>query len=149
MFGPLKSYDGEYSELYEYLTEDWRMKPQFAKAFLDTYKRSIGKILANGKKRMSKLENSANPETALAAFASLGQENALALVGQAYQAYMTDLRTGVHVGTPVETAIWAILVNRSDLLEAIDRSFAQYIRSKHEEEFPRLFQQVFNDNEDT
>lgn len=147
MFGLLKSYDEEYSELYEYLTAGWQMKPEYARAFLDTYKRSIGKILANGKKRMSRLENSGNPEMALAAFANLGEEHPFALVGQAYQAYMTDLRRGTHVGTPVEAAIWAILVNRSDLLETIDRGLAQFIERKHEEKFPRLLQQVFSAND--
>ena len=36
MFGLFKSYDDEYLELYEYLTQDWEMKPKYAKAFLNT-----------------------------------------------------------------------------------------------------------------
>lgn len=144
MFGLSKSYDDEYLELYEYLTQDWKMKPEYAKAFLNAYKKSIGKMFSQGKQRMSMLENSSDTEARLLRAANLGEECPFALVGQAYQAYMGDLRRGKHVGTPVELAIWAILANRSDLLESHDRAFANYISEKAEEKFPKLFDKVFS-----
>lgn len=143
MFGFGKSYDDEYLELYEYMTREWEMKPDYAKPFLNAYKKSIGKIYSKGKERMEMLENSSNPELRLMRYANLGQEYDYALVGQAYQAYMGDLRRGKHVGTPVEKTIWAILANRSDLVETIDKAFANWIDEKQEEKFPELFEQVF------
>lgn len=148
MFG-LKSYDDEYLELYEFLTQNWRMKSEYAKAFLTAYKKSIGKIHSEGKQRMALLEKSSDPETRLMRAANLGQECPFALVAQAYQAYMGDLRRGKHVGTPVELAIWAILANRSDLLEPLDRAFGRYIEEKHKETFPSLFDDVFKSEDES
>ncbi len=139
-----KSYDKEYEELFSRLTERWEMKPHYARAFLDAYKRSIGKVLSSGKKRMSKLHESTDPSVRLFAFVNADSHD-LALVGQAYTAYMTDLRRGKHVGTDVEKAIWAILANRSDLFSDADRLFSEYINETHEERFPRLFDEVFVD----
>ncbi len=145
MFGCFgKSYDDEYLELYEYLTQQWQMKPEYAKSFLNAYKKSIGKLFSSGKERMEMLESSSDPEMRLLRYANLGQEYDYALVGQAYQAYMGDLRRGKHVDTPVEKTIWAILANRSDLVEALDRAFARWIDEKQEEKFPGLFEEVFN-----
>lgn len=147
MFGFGKSYDDEYLELYEYLTQNWEMKPSYAKAFLNAYKKSIGKIFSNGKERMEMLEKSSDPEMRLVRYANLGQEYDFALVGQAYQAYMGDLRRGKHVGTSVEKTIWAILSNRSDLLEETDRALAKFICAKQDEKHPGLFAEVFEPNE--
>ena len=141
--GIFSSYDSEYRELLEYLLDDWKMKPRFAESFLSTYKRSIGKIFQKGKKRMAQMENHPDPSVRLAMFASMGQEQSYALVGQAYQAYMTDLRRGRHVGTDIEKAIWAILSNRSDLVGEIDRAFEKYIDEHYEDKFPDLFDEVF------
>lgn len=143
MFGFGKSYDDEYSDLYEYLTQNWNMKSEYAKAFLNAYKKSIGKIFSNGKKRMEMLENSSDPEVRLMRMTNYGQEYAFALVGQAYKAYMSDLRKGKHVGTAVELAIWAILSNRSDLLMDLDKGFGNWIYENHNEKFPNLFNDVF------
>jgi hypothetical protein len=142
MFGFGKSYDDEYLELYEYLTQQWDMKPDYARPFLNEYKKSIGKLFSEGKKRMEVLENSSAPEMRLMRYANPGQEYDFALVGQAYQAYMGDLRRGRHVGTPVEKTIWAILANRSDLVETIDRAFARWIDETYEEKFPGLFDEL-------
>lgn len=68
-----------------------------------------------------------------------------ALVGQAYTAYMRDLRRGKHVGTAVEKTIWAILANRGDLVADLDRLFSEYIDDTQEELFPELFDEVFVD----
>ena len=141
--GLFDTYDVEYRELLGFLTDDWRMKPQFSRAFLDTYKKSIGKIFAKGKKQLAKLENHPDPSVRLSLIANMGQEHSFALVGQAYQAYMTDLRRGRHVGTDVEKAIWAILSNRSDLVGDLDRPFEKYIDDNFKKKFPNLFDEVF------
>ena len=141
----LKTYDEEYRELHSHLTEEWEMKPQYAQAFLDAYKKSIGKMLAKGKKRSSRVLESADPAARLFHVAYVEDHN-FALVAQAYRAYMSDLRRGRHVGTSVEKTIWAILVNRSDLLEALDRPFSMYISESHEEMFPALFGEVFSES---
>ena len=70
----------------------------------------------------------------------------LVVVGQAYFAYMNDLRGGKFVGSIVEKAIWAILANRSDLLANLDKFFAEFISEEHEKKFPRLFEEVFADD---
>jgi hypothetical protein len=62
MFNIFKSYDDEYAEPYNHLTQEWKMKPEYAKAFLDAYKKNIGKMLAEGKQRVSALRNSPNTE---------------------------------------------------------------------------------------
>jgi len=147
MFGFGKSYDDEYLELNEYLTQQWGMNPEFAKPFLDSYKKNIGKKLSEGRKRMEMLENSPDPGVRLMRYANVGHEYDFALVGQAYQAYLVDLRHGRHVGTPVEKTIWAILAKRSDLVETHDRAFAKWIENKHEEKFPGLFEEVFQFDE--
>ena len=144
MLGFFKSYDEEYLELYEYLTQEWAMKAEYAKPFLNTYKKDIGKKLFEGKKRMAILENSSDPEARLISIANSGQEYDFALVGQAYQAYMVDLRRGHHVGTPIEKTIWAILANRSDLVDTVDRALGKWIFEKYNEKFPGLFKEVFN-----
>ena len=134
------SYDEEYSELFSHLTEKWQMKPHYATAFLDTYKKDIGKMFSKGQKRMSQLRDSSP-----LSFFALGLDSPdLVLVGQAYQAYMVDLRQGRHIGTSVEKAIWAILANRSDLVEGLDRGFSNYIDENYEEMFPELFEEVFD-----
>lgn len=136
-----KSYDEEYAKLFSHLTENWEMKPLYAKAFLGTYKRSIGKMLSKGKIRSSQLRESPDPELRLSATAYI-DDYEFALVGQAHRAYMNDLRRGKHVGTTVEKAIWAILA-ASDLIEYVDPLFSEYIDDTHEEHFPGLLDEVF------
>ncbi len=57
-----KSYDKEYRELLSHLTGKPGMKPLYARAFLDAYKRSIGNMLSKGKRRSSQLLESPDPE---------------------------------------------------------------------------------------
>ena len=136
-----KSYDEEYAELLSHLTKNWEMKPLYARAFLGAYKKSIGKMFSKSKTRSSQLRENPDPALSLFAMAYIDDYD-FALVGQAYRAYMTDLRRGKHVGTTVEKAIWAILA-RSDLVEDLDRLFSEYIDDTHEEKFPGLFDEVF------
>ena len=146
--GFFDTYDAEHEELLEFLTDNWNMKPRFSKAFLDTYKKSVGKIFAKGKKQMAQLENHPDPGVRLSLIANMGQEQSFALVAQAYQAYMADLRRGRHVGTDIEKAIWTILSNRSDLVGDLDRPFAKYIDDNQEKKFPNLFDEVFEDDDE-
>jgi len=144
MFGLLfKSYDDEFIELYEYLTQEWNMKPEYAKPFLSAYKKNLGKILSEGKQRFLMLKNSSDPGTRLLLIGSGTDEYSLALVSQAYQAYMSDLRRGKHIGTQVEMAIWAILSNQLELAKSIDRALGNFIAAKQEEKFPGLLEEVF------
>ncbi len=134
-----------YDELLEYLTDHWKMKERYARAFLDTYRHNISKIHKTTS-RLNSMMNSDDPELRLMSIASGGKQHALdlTLVTQAYQGYMTDLRRGRYVGTDTELAIWAILSNRSDLVEQFDKAFGGYINKKCEEKFPKLFDEVIN-----
>jgi len=148
LMGLFKSFDAEYRELYKHLTEDWCMKPDYAKPFLDAYKKSVGKMLSKGRKRMSQPmpQHTDFPhlQAALSGTTDFGQDYNFAIVGQAYQAYMRDLRRGKYVGTVVEKTIWAILSNRSDLVGLLDRPFEKYVDKKQEELFPNLLEDVFD-----
>ena len=145
--GWFNSYDEEYRELFSHLTEEWDMKPEYVRSFLNTYKKSIGKILSKSKKRSSILRESSNPELSLFAIAYVDdlEEYNYTIVVQAYSAYMNDLRRGRHVGTFVEKVIWAILADNLELVESVDRFFAEYIEEEYEKKFPRLFEEVFVD----
>ena len=50
--GLFNSYDKEYEDLFSYLTDhyDWEMKRRYAKAFLEAYKKPLGKKLRKGRK---------------------------------------------------------------------------------------------------
>ena len=140
--GWLNSYNEEYHELLCHLTKEWGMKPRYAQAFLSSYKKSIGKILSRVKERSSLLLEGDNPEMRLFAVAYIDYHD-LAIFGQAHRAYLNDLRSGKHVGTSVEKAIWAILANRSDLLEDIDQPLSKYVEESYEDMFPDLLAEAF------
>lgn len=70
----------------------------------------------------------------------------MAVVAQAYKAYLTDLRSGRHVGTEIESAIWGILANRSDLVSSADPAFAKFIEENWEKNYPNLFTTVFSED---
>jgi hypothetical protein len=146
MFGLFKSYDDEYLELYEYLTQEWGMHSGYAKPFLNAYKKNLGKMYSEALKRMVSAETSSNSAIlSLSRIASGGDEypHSYVLVSQAYQAYLSDLRHGKHVGSSIEMAIWAILLKRLDLTNDIDRVLGKFIETKQEEKFPELLETVF------
>ncbi len=145
LFGSKQDEQTAYDELFAFLTDDWRMKEQYARAFLDAFRRDIAKIHKDILKKYETMERSDNPELRLAVVSMGGKRDALShvLIAQAYNAYKLGLRRGQYVGTDVELAIWAVLSNRSDLLDPIDKAFANYIRNKYEEKFPRLYNKVF------
>lgn len=149
MFGFFGSKEDEqraYDDLLDFLSEDWNMKEQYARAFLDAYRRSLAKIHKNITKKYEELRSRGNAEMRLALHAMGGKRDALAhmLIAQAYNGYKNDLRSRKHVGTDVELAIWGILANRSDLLNDFDESFAMYIRDNYEKKFPHLFDELFS-----
>jgi hypothetical protein len=141
MFGFGKAPD-HFAELLEYLLENWDMRARYASAFLTAYRAPISKLHEQGLKNLDRVATHGTAEQRLIAMGSEPRD--YALVGQAYQGYLTDLRRGRYVGTDVELAIWAILVNRIDLLKAIDKGLVGFVESKHEERFPQLFETVFN-----
>lgn len=67
-----------------------------------------------------------------------------AIVGQAYMGYLQDLRHGRHVGTDVELAIWALLLNHMDLIEQTDKAVAAFVNREHQKQFPNLLEQVYS-----
>ena len=140
MFGFGKRND-YYPQLLEHLVEHWGMKTKYASAFLLEYRSQISKLHESGLKNIERLQSSNDPGQRLLAIASEPLD--YALVGQAYQAYMTDLRSGRHISSDIELAIWAILSNRGDLLSSIDRGFHEYIETTRSERFPDLFDKVF------
>ena len=92
-----KSYDDEYRELLSLLVDNWEMKEHYAQAFMDTYKRNIGRMVASGEEMAKQLrsQDSGLQQTILA----LDFEDPnLVVVCQAYLAYMNDLRKGKFVG---------------------------------------------------
>lgn len=141
MFGFGKAPD-HFSDLLEHLVEDWCMRTRYASAFLSEYRTPISKIHEHGLKNLDRVRTHGDAEQKLIALSTEPKD--YALVGQAYQAYLTDLRRGKHVGTDIELVIWAILAHRIDLLESIDRGLARFIESKQEERFPDLFAEVFS-----
>ena len=139
MFGFGKKPD-HFNALMEYLVEHWHMRTRYASAFLSAYRKEISRTLEDGIKRTEALGISP-----VAAIAMGDDPRAMAVVAQAYKGYLTDLRSGRHVGTEVEPAIWAILVNRSDLVASVDRGFAKFIDENWEKQHPDLLGKVFSD----
>ena len=135
MFGFGKKPD-HYPEFLEYLTERWRMKPRYAAAFLNAYRTDISVMHEEGLKRLDASVDLSRPENRLLAH-QMPDPRDFALVGQAYKAYLNDLRRGRYVDTDVEVAIWAVLCNRSDLLESVDKPLAKYVTENQQAKFPR------------
>ena len=143
MFGFDKKPD-HFPEFLEYVTEKWQMKPRFAAAFLNAYRTDISLMHEQGLKRLDACVGLSKPENRLVAY-QMPDPRDFALVGQAYKAYMNDLRRGKHVDTDVEVAIWAVLCNRSDLLESVDKALAKYVTETQQVKFPTLFEDAFSE----
>ena len=142
MFGFGKKPD-HFTSLLEYLVDDWQMKTRYASAFLSAYRSDISALHDSGLKRLEASFDLSKPENRLLAY-QMPDPRAFAIVGQAYKAYLNDLRRGKYVGTEVEISIWAILSNRSDLVADVDKAFAKYIEDNYEKKFPGLFEEVFS-----
>ena len=146
-FGPKPDEQKAFEKLLAHLTDEWNMKGRYAGAFLEAYRRNISKIFAEVMKRYDALATSNDAELSLMTAAMGGREDAFdhILVAQAHEGYKSDLRSGTHVGTDVEVAIWAILSNRSAILEKIDKSLARFIDKEEDKRFPGLYEEVFRD----
>lgn len=145
LFGSREDAQKAYEELLACLTDDWEMKGRFAAAFLEVYRRSIAKIYSEVMKRYGAIADSGNAELQLMTVAMGGKSDAMdhMLVAQAYRGYKEDLRRGRYVGTDIEKAIWGIFLNRSDILEQLDKSLARYVDMEHATRFPNLLEEVF------
>lgn len=141
MFGFGRKPD-HFNDFMEYLVERWQMKTRYAAAFLSAYRTDISVLHEDGLKRLDNSIDLSRPENRLLAH-TMPDPKDFALVGQAYKAYLSDLRRGKYVNTDVEVAIWAILCNRSDLLESVDRPLSKYISENQSTKFPNLFEDVF------
>jgi hypothetical protein len=148
MFDMFKSYDNEYLELYEYLTQHMGVKKEYAKEFLNAYKKNIGKLLVEGKAQLKALIDQQDPiNRSLFSVSYSGYEYDFALINQAYQGYMIDLRNNSrYIGTSVEKMIWAILVYKIELTTALDKALGKWVENKWEDTFPHFFDEVFNEN---
>ncbi|HFD80458.1 MAG TPA: hypothetical protein ENK05_08740 [Gammaproteobacteria bacterium] len=144
MLGFFKTYEDEYNELFEYLVYEWCFKPEYATAFLDIQKKKVGKTLYKLKKIHPQLQNSNNPETALISLMHCGEECKQALAAAGYYTYMLKLRRGKYLGTPVEYATWAIIMEGVDIIESFDRAFALYIEDKSNDKFELIFDEVYD-----
>lgn len=130
------------AEFLSYMTEKWEMKEGIARAFVTTYGRDMSKLHAQGLERLDNSVDLSAPENRLLAY-QMPDPRDFALVGQAYRAYSDDISKGRHRGTPVEVAIWAILWNRSDLVQSIDPGLAKYIDENQDTVFKSLYDAAF------
>lgn len=130
------------AEFLLYMTEKWEMKEPIARAFLAAYGKDMSELHEQGLDRLDKSADLAATENRLLAY-QMPDPRDFALVGQAYRAYSADLSNGRHRGTPVELAIWAILWNRSDLVQSIDPALAEYISENQDTVFKSLYDEAF------
>ena len=140
MFGFGKKPD-HFADLMEHLVDRAGMRTRFASAFLSAYRDDVSKRFEEGTKRA---------EQTLAAASRVQQMMFnpteiydFAIVAQAYVGYLQDLRRGRHVGTDVELAIWALLINHLDLLQQTDKALAAYMEREHEKLFPNLLENAY------
>jgi hypothetical protein len=138
--------DQVYHEMMDLLIMEERIWARFAVPFLDAYRSAISRAMKDLEQREKTITSDAytDPEARLAYFATFyGRLPELALVNVAYQAYMSDLKGGKYIGSPIEKMIWVIVSRWSDLTSTVNPDFAQYIERKMDERFPGLYDEVF------
>ena len=118
------------------------MRTRFAAAFLSAYRDDVSYRLEEGSKRTQEMLSTLSRAQQLM-FNSADVFD-FAIVGQAYMGYMQDLRHGRHVGTDIELAIWALLLNHMDLVEQTDQVVGTFVSQEHERQFPNLLEQVYS-----
>lgn len=141
MFGFGKKPD-HFVELMEHLVDRSGMRTRYASAFLSAYKDDVSRRFEDGSKGAEQILRSMS--TVQQMMFDPSDTYNFAIVAQAYQGYLQDLRRGVHVNTDVEKAIWALLVIHSDLVEQADKSLAKWIAQEHEKQFPNLLEEVYS-----
>ena len=105
MFGFGRKPD-HFLELMEHLVDRSGMRTRFASAFLLAYKDDVSMRFEDGSMRTQ--QTLATLSRVQQLMFNPSDIYDLAIVGQAYMGYMQDLRSGRHVGTDVERAIWAL-----------------------------------------
>lgn len=141
MFGFGKKVD-HFPELMEHLVERSGMRTRFAAAFLSAYRDEVSQRLEEGSKRTQKMLSTLSRAQQL--MFNPADVFDFAIVGQAYMGYLQDLRHGRHVGTDVELAIWALLLEHMDLVDQTDKGIAAFVNSEHQRQFPNLLAQVYS-----
>ncbi len=141
MFGFGKKPD-HFADLMEHLVDRAGMRTRFATAFLSAYRSEVSKRFEDGTKRAEKTLATMSRVQQL--MFNPSEVYDFTIVAQAYTGYMQDLRRGRHVGTDVERAIWALLVNHIDLLEQTDKALANWIGQQHQNQFPKLLEEVYS-----
>jgi hypothetical protein len=141
MFGFGKKVD-HFTELMVHLVERSGMRTRFASAFLSAYRDEVSQRLEDGNKRTQKILITLSRAEQL--MFNPTDVFDFATVGQAYMGYLQDLRHGRHVGTDIELAIWALLLNRIDIVEQTDKAFGMFVSQEHEKKFPNLLAQVYS-----
>ncbi|MCK7545229.1 hypothetical protein MLC59_13760 [Marinobacter bryozoorum] len=137
LFDFLKDYSLEAREIRDYLVNEWGMKDEYANPFVHTYKKNLGQILNQGRAKVASIDPS-SPDSGGFLHAMNENELRFSIVNQAYLAYFRDLRSGKYIKTPVEYAIWAILVKENELISAHNPAFANFVISNAEEKVPFL-----------
>jgi len=141
MFGLFKKTD-RYNELYDHLVYGWKMKSGFAAAFINEYRDSLSKQYEKGLTFHRQEIMSQDGDGLEMILLSLRDTT---IVSQAYLSYMHDLRSGKHVGTNIEKAIWAILISRRKIVATHNADFVEYLLESVDGKFPSLIFTVFND----
>lgn len=126
-FNVFKSYEHEINEIRRYLDQEKKMRAEYSGPFIAAYGRKMGILIESGRKKAVSF-NTSNAEGAQAnqIFAENGVR--FAVLGQAIRAYMTDLRSGSHVKTAVETAIWGIILDEErELVDSIKPGLSNFV----------------------
>jgi len=141
MFGFGRKVD-HFPELMEHLVERTGMRTRFASAFLSAYRDEVSQRLEEGSKNTQKILSTLSRAQQL--MFNPGDVFDFAIAGQAYMSYLQDLRHGRHVGTDIELATWALMLNHMDLIEQTDKVVAAFVSREHQKQFPNLLEQVYS-----
>ena len=141
MFGFGKKPD-HFADLMEHLVERAGMRSRYASAFLLAYKDDVSKRFEEGTKRAE--QTLAGASRVQQMMFNPSEIYDFAIVAQAYTGYLQDLRRGRHVGTDVEWAIWALLVNHNDLIQQTDKGLAKFVEQNHSTQLPKLLETVYS-----
>jgi hypothetical protein len=132
-----------FDDLLAFLVIEWEFKRHYAEAFLNAYRSSISKLHEEGLGRLEKSVDLSDPANRLLRYRT-PDPRSFAVVTQAYIAFVNDLQHGSHKDTPVELAIFAVLITGADLLKDLNPSLASRFTSDNPLDFKFVFP-VFND----
>jgi len=136
-FDFFKDYSFEASEIKNYLINTWGMRSEYAIPFVEVYKSDLGRLVSQGRKKMSDVNvKSLQGQELLKTFSD--NDLRFSVVGQSYHAYFKDLRNGRHLNSPIEYAIWGILYFENDLVAAQNFAFANFIMKNVDEKAPGI-----------